>query len=63
MLVIDTNGYPVYYWVSTAFCTIQALVGAFTTVKIWPSKHKDNRWFGLVISGGIAGYGASLVGV
>ena len=36
-------------------------MGAFTFAKIWAIEQKDSRQFGLIISGLIAGYGASIV--
>jgi hypothetical protein len=38
------------------------MVGAFTFVKIWQTKQQENKKFGLIVTGGIAGYGASMVG-
>ena len=62
MVFIDTLNDAVYLWSCVACGAIQAAIGAYTALKIWRSKQQDNKWFGQVISLGIAGAGAALAG-
>ena len=55
------NGNPYYTYATIGDAAIMICVGAFTTVKIFNHEQNENKWFGLVIAGGIAAQGCSLL--
>ena len=61
-MAINTFVLGVSFYTTVACGVVQFLVGSFTGIKIQQSPIKENRWFGLAVSGGIAGFGLASTG-
>lgn len=53
---------PIAYYTAISCASIELVAGLYTLIKILRSPQADNKWFGVVIAGGITGQGAALIG-